>query len=609
MNSAPTAAPATPKASAAHSWLRALELTAPIARNPTRLLSTLIEELAERSPDAPALLSDRESFTYRELAARASQYARWALAQGLAKGEVVGLLMTNRPEYFAAWLGITSVGGVVALLNTNLVGPSLAHCINIVAPKHLIVASEFIDPLSTALPGLIASPILWTDGLGPHQHPDLQRIDLAHLSGTPLAADERPPLTIHDRALYIFTSGTTGLPKAASISHARILQWSLWSAGMMNAQPADRIYNCLPMYHSIGGVSVPGAVLAAGGSVVLREKFSASHFWTDIARWDCTLFQYIGELCRYLLHAPPSPQETTHRIRMACGNGLAPELWDAFKDRFQVPHILEFYAATEGGVSLFNVQGKRGAIGHIPAYLAHRFSPPLVLFDVERGEPARDPQGLCIRCAPGQIGEAIVQQDPTNIASRFEGYTDPRATDAKLLRNVFAPGDAWFRTGDLMRKDAQGFFYFVDRIGDTFRWKGENVATSEVAEAICAFPGIAHATVYGVAIPATEGRAGMAVLVLAQPLAQPPAQPLDLVAFRAHLIARLPAYARPLFLRISAAIEVTGTFKYSRTDLARQGYDPASIPDVLYFDDPASRQFIPLDAALYNRIQAGQLRL
>jgi len=594
MSSAP--APVAAKASAAQAWLRALELTAPIARNPGRLLSTVIEELAERLGDAPALLSDRECFTYRELAARANQYARWALGQGIAKGEVVCLLMTNRPEYFAAWLGIASAGGVVALLNTNLVGPSLAHSIDIVAPRHLIVEAEFIDLAAAAR--LAASPTFWTHGAG---HASFQRIDLDQYSGAPLSAAERPPLTIEDRALYIFTSGTTGLPKAAAISHARIMQWSLWFAGMMNARPSDRIYNCLPMYHSIGGVLVPGAALAAGGSVVLRERFSASHFWSDIARWDCTLFQYIGELCRYLLHAPPSPGETGHRIRMACGNGLAVELWDAFKDRFHIPQVLEFYAATEGGVSLFNVEGKRGAIGHIPAYLAHRFSPPLVLFDVERGEPARDAEGLCIRCAPGEVGEAIVKHDPANIASRFEGYTDPRATDAKLLRNVFAPGDAWFRTGDLMRKDAQGFFYFVDRIGDTFRWKGENVATTEVAEAICAFPGIEHATVYGVAIAGSEGRAGMAALVVAQPL--------DLAGFRSHLIARLPPYARPLFLRIAGAIEVTGTFKYSRTDLVRQGYDPAAIADALYFDDPGSEGFILLDASLYNRIQAGQFRL
>lgn len=288
---------------------------------------------------------------------------------------------------------------------------------------------------------------------------------------------------------------------------------------------------------------------------------------------------------------------------MACGNGLASEVWDGFKDRFRIPQILEFYAATEGGVSLFNVQEKRGAIGHIPAYLAHRFAPALVLFDVEKGEPVRNDQGFCVRCAPNEIGEAIgkVVDDPSAIGSRFEGYTNRQASDEKVLRNVFEPGDAWVRTGDLMRKDDKGFFYFVDRIGDTFRWKGENVATSEVSEAICAFPGVAHANVYGVAIPNTEGRAGMVALVTEPDL--------DLHAFREHLITRLPSYARPLFLRVRDNIEVTGTFKYSKTDLVRQGYDPVSTADVIYFDNPESQSLIRLDKALYDRIQVGQIRL
>jgi fatty-acyl-CoA synthase len=588
--------------SAAKAWLRALELTAPIPRNPDRVISTVIEELAERSSDVPALLSDRECLTYRELAERSHQYARWALEQGLAKGEVVCLLMTNRPEYFAVWLGITSIGGVVALLNTNLVGHSLAHCINTVSPKHLIVAAEFADPLTAAIPDFMVSPSIWIDGT---HHASFQRIDLdiKQQSGEVLSRNERRPLTIEDRALYIFTSGTTGLPKAANISHARVMQWSHWFAGMMGAQSTDRMYNCLPMYHSIGGVLVPGATLVGGGTVVIREKFSASQFWSDIIRWDCTMFQYIGELCRYLLNAPASSNELGHRIRMACGNGLASEVWDGFKDRFQIPQILEFYAATEGGVSLFNVEGKRGAIGHIPAYLAHRFSPPLVTFDVERGEPVRNDQGFCIRCAPNEIGEAIgkIMDDPSNIGSRFEGYTNDQASDAKILRNVFEQGDAWVRTGDLMRKDGKGFFYFVDRIGDTFRWKGENVATSEVSEAICAFPGVKHANVYGVAIPANEGRVGMAALVIEDEL--------DLPKFRQHLMGRLPAYARPLFLRICDDIETTGTFKYSKTDLVRQGYDPVATTDVIYFDNPESGAFIRLDKALYDRIQVGKSRL
>jgi fatty-acyl-CoA synthase len=585
-------------------WLRALELTAPIPRNRHRILPTVIEEAAARMGDVPALLSDRESLTYNGLARRANQYARWALDQALAKGDVVCLLMTNRPEYFAVWLGITSVGVVVSLLNTNLVGSSLAHCIRIVSPKHIIASSEFVDTLTEALPLLGMSPLIWTHG---HEDAPFPRVgrdirhDIEHHSGHPLSHSERRATTIDDLALYIYTSGTTGLPKAANVSHARAMQWSHWFAGMMDVQPTDRMYNCLPMYHSVGGVQVIGAMLAAGGSVVIREKFSASQFWEDVVRWDCTLFEYIGELCRYLLHTEPSANESRHRIRLACGNGLAAEIWDAFKDRFRIPQILEFYAATEGSVSLFNIQGKRGAIGHIPGYLTHRFSPLLVLTDIEAGEPARNQQGLCIRCVPNQAGEALgkMVSDPSGLGSRFEGYTSSEASEKKILRNVLESGDAWFRTGDLLRKDEKGYYYFVDRIGDTFRRKGENVATSEVAEIICGFPGVQHANVYGVAVPGVEGRVGMATLVTDREL--------DLAAFREHLASCLPPYARPVFLRIRGQVDLTGTFKYSKTELLRQGYNPNACADSFYFE--SAEEFVPLDKDLYRRIQAGEFRL
>ena len=294
-----------------------------------------------------------------------------------------------------------------------------------------------------------------------------------------------------DRALYIYTSGTTGLPKAANVSHFRLMQWSHWFAGMMDTRPNDRMYNCLPMYHSIGGVVAIGAPLVNGGSVVIRERFSASHFWDDVVEWNCTLFQYIGELCRYLVNSPPHPREAEHRLRLCCGNGLRPDVWEEFKRRFRIPQILEFYAATEGNFSLYNCEGKPGAIGRIPSFLAHRFPMALVKFDIETGEPIRNEEGFCIRCSANEVGEAIgkILDGGSSPGSRFEGYTDKEASDRKILRNVFMNGDAWFRTGDLMRRDENGYFYFVDRVGDTFRWKGENVSTTEVADDDLRVPG------------------------------------------------------------------------------------------------------------------------
>jgi len=584
--------------SAVAPWLRALELTKPIADRPERVLPVIVDELEERFGEALALLSERECFTFRALAQRARRYSRWALAQGLAKGDVVCLLMPNRPEYMAIWLGITHVGAVVSLLNTNLVGKSLAHCIDIAAPKHVIVDDELVGVFAHAREHSASGAKIWSHGAKACEWPDIAS-DVAQRSGEALFEAECSVPSVADRALLIYTSGTTGLPKAANVNHHRLLIWSLWFAGMMDTRPDDRMYNCLPMYHSIGGVVATGAVLVNGGSVVIRDRFSAGQFWDDVVRWDCTLFQYIGELCRYLLHAPAHRRERAHRIRLACGNGLRPDVWDGFKERFAIPRILEFYAATEGNVTLFNTEGKPGAIGRVPSFLAHRSPTALVKYDVGRGEFLRDADGRCMRCGPHEVGEAIgkIAADP---GSRFEGYTDKHETEKKIVRDVFEAGDAWFRTGDLMRKDERGHFYFVDRVGDTFRWKGENVSTSEVSAAIAAFPGITQAIVYGVDVFGCEGRAGMAAVVSDRPI--------DLVAFRQHLAGHLPEYARPLFLRVCDDIDVTGTFKPQKNALMREGYASAEIDDQVYFHE-RDRGFVVLDRALLAHIQTGRVRL
>jgi fatty-acyl-CoA synthase len=588
------------KDSALRDWVRALEATAPIAGNPQRILPRVIEELAETRGDAPALLSAGECLTYRALDDRANRYGRWALGQNLGKGEAVCLVMPNRPEYLAIWLGISKVGGVVSLINTNLRGAALAHCLDIVKPQHIIVACELCGEVRAALASMTSPPKIWS-----HGSDDFARIDHAieKLSGGRLTEAERRGVTIADRALHIYTSGTTGLPKAAHVSHHRLMQWSFWFAGLMNTGPDDRMYDCLPLYHSVGGVVATGAVLVRGGSVVIRDKFSAREFWDDVVNWDCTLFQYIGELCRYLANAPVEPREKQHRLRLCCGNGLRADVWQKFQDRFAIAKILEFYAATEGNVSLYNVEGRVGAVGRVPSFLAHRFPLALVKSDPATHEPIRDERGHCVRCATGEAGEAIgrIHDGAAHAAAEFEGYTDAAASRRKILRNVFERGDAWYRTGDLMRADASGYFYFVDRIGDTFRWKGENVASCEVAAAITTFPGISEATVYGVPIPGTEGAAGMAALVADCAL--------DLAGLRKHLASALPAYARPLFLRIQDSIAVTATFKHQKTDLVRQGFDPAASGDAIYFDDPSQQAYVRLDDALFERIKAGAVRL
>jgi len=582
--------------------LRTLRMTTPIAKNPNRVFPMVVDELAAQHGDAPALLSDRERFTYRELAARSNRYARWALAQGIVKGDTVCLMMPNRPEFLALWLGVTRIGGVVALLNTNLTGLALAHCINVVTPKHLIVAAEMLGAQQTAQPHLTVDAKLWLHGEAAANLPRIDR-EVDAFPGDTLKETERRALTIEDRALFIYTSGTTGLPKAANMNHYRVMLAAYAFAGVMDTRASDCMYDCLPMYHTAGGLLATGAVLVKGGSVVIREKFSAREFWDDVVRWDCSLVQYIGEFCRYLVNSPPHPKERLHKLRLACGNGLRPDVWPEFKQRFHIPQIIEFYAATEGNVTMFNFEGKEGAVGRIPWFLAHRFPTKVVRFDVELQQPVRNQQGFCIECDPGEPGEVIgrILKDSSKPGQRFEGYATQSETEKKILRDVFAKGDVWFRTGDLMRKDAHGYFYFVDRIGDTFRWKGENVSTTEVEEAIGAFEGALEANVYGVTVPGRDGRAGMAAIV---------AEPgFNLAAFHEHLAGRLPEYARPVFLRLRNTIEVTTTFKTKKIDLVKQGFDPGAIGDPIYFNDPAQKAFVLLDAPLYQRIRAGQVRL
>lgn len=588
--------------SALDPWLRALELTAPIARNPNMTFPLLIEDLADKFNTAPALLDEGECLSYGALAERANRYARWALDQGLGFGDVVCLLAPNCPDYMAIWLGITRIGAVTALVNSNLSGESLAHAVNLVSPRHIIVGAAFGDAFAAALPRITSGVQCWAHNGEVRDFPRIDQEIRKH-SGAKIDRSEYRAPDLKSRALLIYTSGTTGLPKAANVSHFRVMQWTHWFAGIMGTRPTDRMYNCLPMYHSIGGIVATGATLVAGGSVVLRQRFSASRFWDEIEAWHCTLFQYIGELCRFLVDSPPHPREAAHSLRLCCGNGLRPDIWEAFKQRFRVPQILEFYAATEGSFSLYNCEGEPGSIGRIPSFLRHRFFVALVQFDVETGMPIRGEDGFCVPCAANQVGEAIgkIDNDGAGSGKRFEGYADADASERKILRNVFAEGDAWFRTGDLMREDEKGYFYFVDRVGDTFRWKGENVSSQEVAETIAACPGVMEAVVYGVTVPGMEGRAGMAAIVTAQAF--------DLTILRQHLATHLPDYARPRFLRLCSAVEKTATFRPRKQDLARAGYDPEAAADPILFDDHASEAFIRVDAALYERIRAKELRL
>jgi fatty-acyl-CoA synthase len=555
------------------------------------------EAQVEHGPERVAVVQGERTLRYHELDAEANRFANWAQSIGVARGDVVALLIGNRPELPIAQIGLAKLGAVSALINHNLRGNALAHCISVAEPVCTIVHGEFADEWLSALPHLEKPTRAFALGGAAER---AEPLDAALAAASPDALDPglRAGLVAGDPYLYIYTSGTTGLPKAARISHLRGMQIGSGAIGSLGLGPGDRMYVPLPLYHSAGGAMALGGSLLSGAAAVIAPKFSASSFWSDCVRHGVTTFQYIGELCRYLLNTPEHPDERRHMVRGCVGNGLRPEIWQPFQERFRIPQIVEFYGATEGTVAIINYDGKVGSVGRLPALVRRAAGIHLIRYDVESDSHERGRDGFCIPCGPGEIGEAIGR---ISGVTRFEGYTSASATEKKILRDVFEKGDAYFRTGDLLRMDAESYFYFIDRIGDTFRWKGENVATSEVAEVLSVAKGVREANVYGVTVPGNEGRAGMAALVVDDGF-----DPADLYA---HVARSLPTYARPVFVRIGAELEITGTFKHRKVDLVKQGFDPASVPDPVLYADPAAQSYVPLAPELHARIVAGELRL
>ena len=582
--------------------IRTLLRVRTIAPDSPHLICDDLEAAADRWRGRIAIRFEGASLTYGEIDALANRFAHWALAQGLKPGDVVAVFLPNRADYLPLWWGLTKVGVVSALINNQLAGAALAHCLEVSRAGHAITddatAGTFAEAYAAHAPGLTRPMRHWTLGAARPDAADLTA-DLAARAGDRPARGLRRDLRARDTALLIYTSGTTGLPKAARVTHVRAGLYMRGFAGATGARPSDRIYVTLPMYHATGGLCAMGAALLNGASVNLRVGFSASHFWEDVRDGEATMFVYIGELCRYLANQPAGALDGTHRLRQAFGNGLARDVWATLEERFAVPRILEFYGATEGNVSLFNFDGKRGALGRIPPYLKSLFKVELVRFDADAQAPARGPDGFCRPVAPGEAGECV-GVIASGARTEYTGYVNRIDSDKKVLENAFRRGDRWFLTGDLMTRDRDGYFYFVDRVGDTFRWKGENVSTREVADVLLTAPGVKEAIVYGVAVPAQDGRAGMAALVVDDGF--------DLAALRTRVESGLPVYAQPLFLRLTDALEVTGTFKPRKIDLTEEGFDPARVRDRLYFHDREGG-YLPVTPDLSARIAAGVVRV
>lgn len=564
----------------------------------TQLVADDFEDIVDKYPNNVAFRFEGKLTTYAEMDALANKVANWALSKGLKAGDAVALFMENRPEYVSFWYGLAKIGVVVGLINHNLTDKALAHCVNIADAKMIITGADQDENIQSANGLFEGDPKVWT--FGGQEGEDLHAA-LAATSDKRPDRSHREHLRGRDLCLYVYTSGTTGLPKAAKLTQIR-------TQGMMRSFIApceltarDRVYVTLPLYHGTGGICGVGMALMVGASVVLRKKFSASKFWDDCADEGVTAIVYIGELCRYLVNTPPHPREREHKIRTGFGNGLRPDIWQQFLDRFNIPKLVEFYGSTEGNVSCANYDGKVGAVGRMPSYLKKTFAHvAFVKFDVVEEEPIRGEDGFCMRTDPNEPGEAIGRIGG-DARTRFEGYNDEAATAKKLLRDVFEKGDLWFRTGDLMKKDELDYIYFVDRIGDTFRWKGENVSTNEVAEFVGQAPGISTANVYGVEVPGTDGRAGMAAVTADGEI--------DFDTLYDWFAERLPKYAIPLFIRVQPEAETTGTFKYRKVELVKEGFDPDQVGgEPVYYFDPDSGKYELLTQDGYDTLKSGAVK-
>jgi fatty-acyl-CoA synthase len=570
----------------------------PLDADDKQIVPDDFEAIVDKYPNNVAFRFEGGITTYAEMDALANKIANWALGKGLVAGDAVALFMENCPEYVSFWYGLSKIGVVVGLINHNLTDKALAHCVNIADAKMIITGADQDENVRSAAGLFDGDPKVWT--FGGQEGEDLT----GPLNG---ASDARPDrshrehLRGKDLCLYVYTSGTTGLPKAAKLTQTRTQGMMRSFIAPCNLTSRDRVYVTLPLYHGTGGICGVGMAMMVGASVVLRKKFSASGFWDDCADQGVTAIVYIGELCRYLMNSPEHPREREHKIRTGFGNGLRPDIWQGFLDRFNIPTLVEFYGSTEGNVSFANYDGKVGSVGRMPSYLKNTFAHvAFVKFDVVEEEPVRGEDGFCIRTDDDEPGE-VLGRVGDDARTRFEGYNDEEATKKKLIRNVFEEGDMWFRTGDLMKKDALGYVYFVDRIGDTFRWKGENVSTNEVAEFVAQAPGVSTANVYGVEVPGTDGRAGMAAITTKGDV--------DYDGLYAWLADRLPKYAIPLFIRVQKEAETTGTFKYRKVELVKEGFDPDQVGgEPIWYFDPDSKKYEPLTADAYATLKSGALK-
>ncbi len=561
----------------------------------TDTFGPFIRQQAERIPDQIALKFERETVTYGAYADEVNRLAVVLRRAGVAAGMPVAILCQNSPLFLAALGAVAKLGAIGALLNTHVTGAGLTHVLRVSGATAGICDAHAVPALAEVAG---THPVRFAADVAPGTPLPVHAVALGDVLPATAPEPDIPDVRGGDVFLYVYTSGTTGYPKPAIVRHLKFTMGGVSLSQMLGVEPGETIYAPLPLYHGESLFVGFSPAFRVGGAFASRRQFSAAAFLDDVRRHEAVAFVYVGELCRYLLRQPATPHDRDHKLRVAAGAGLRPDIWVAFQERFGIARIFEMYGATEGNIALQNFDGKVGSVGKPHPFLEDQVA--LVRYDHGRADIARDAGGRAIACAADEPGELLGKVSGHTGAMEYDGYTDREATARKLVHDVVEPGDAWFRTGDLLRRDAEGYFYFVDRIGDTFRWKGENVATQEVADVLNGAPGVGETTVYGVEVPGEDGRAGMAAVVLADGAAFEPA------AFYAHGDRHLPRYALPAFVRLVGAIDVTGTLKQRKGELAAQAF---ADDGTLFVRDDAARTYVAATAAILDDVRSGRRRL
>ncbi|MCJ8742565.1 hypothetical protein PDJAM_G00083640 [Pangasius djambal] len=559
-------------------------------------------EQANQSPEKPFIVFEKEVLTYMDVHLRSNKFANVLRSEaGVKHGDIVALWMSNEPDFVCAWLGLSKLHCEVAFLNSNIKSKSLQHCLHSCGATVLIVGSDLFPLLDDVLPVLLNNGInVWVTAKSCSHQSVRTLLDKVELASVEKPQVDFPLPNLTSNFLFIFTSGTTGLPKAARVSHIKAVM-SMAFFRMCGANKNDTIYLTLPLYHMAASLLGIGGCIDLGATCVLKKKFSASQFWKDCIKHEVTVFQYIGELCRYLINQPKTPEEMAHKVRIAAGSGLRADVWKEFSRRFGKIRICEGYGLTEASIGFVNYTTEIGPIGRASYFNKRSLPFEFLKCDPETYEPIRTDKGRCLKVNKGEVGLLVA---PLSFTNPFLGYAGNKTmSEKKLLRDVFKEGDVYFNTGDLLLQDHRDFVYFKDRIGDTFRWKGENVATTEVSEVLGCLEFLQDVNVYGVTVPGYEGRAGMAAVVLKE------GRDLDGESLYNHLVQNLPTYAWPWFLRVQAFLDVTETFKQQKKKLVEDGFCPKAVQAPLYFLDSPKKTYIPLSQSVYDDIVSGKIRL